>query len=129
MNHFAPSSIMIVGEDSHFCQLLRSYIRRSDYQTRFSHPNHQIVELVQQEQPALIILDVDVPGNGGWLILRELKKHPAVCHIPVMVCSWLDEKERGLQEGGNVYLRMPILFGDFVEALKEIGIKVNVDGE
>jgi hypothetical protein len=43
----------------------------------------------------------------------------------VVICSWSDEKERGVLEGASVYLRMPILYGDFLEALNTIGLKTN----
>lgn len=127
VNHFNPSRIMIVGEDSHFCYLLRSYIRRSAHQTIISHPGDGILELAQREQPAAIILDVDLPGMGGWNLLRALKTHPGTREIPVMICSWLDEKERGTQEGANVCVRMPILYGDFVEALNSVGVAVHLE--
>jgi hypothetical protein len=35
----------------------------------------------------------------------------------VIVCSWLDQEARGLAEGANVYLHMPILYVDFEAAL------------
>ena len=129
MSHFSPDSIMVVGEDSHFCYLLQSYIRRSAHQTMFSYPDYRVVELVQKEKPALIILDVDLPGLTGWNLLRALKSHPNTCAIPVMICSWLDETDRSQQEGANISLRMPILYNDFVEALNSIGVMVNHDGD
>jgi CheY-like chemotaxis protein len=129
MNHFVPASIMIVGDDSHFCYLLRSYIRRSAHQTMFAYPSDKVVELVQHEKPALIVIDVDLPGMGGWNLLREIKAHPATREIPVMICSWLDEKERGAQDGANICLRMPILYGDFVDALNSVGVKAIAESE
>jgi CheY-like chemotaxis protein len=129
MTQFAPSSIMIVGDDSHFCYLLRSYIRRSAHQTMFAYPDDKVVKLAYQDKPALIVLDVDLPGAGGWNLLRELKGHPDTCKIPVMICSWLDEKERGIQEGASICLRMPILYGDFVDALNSVGVKVASESE
>jgi CheY-like chemotaxis protein len=46
-----------------------------------------------------------------------LKADPEVGKIPVIVCSWLDEEARGLTEGADIYLRMPILYADFEAAL------------
>jgi CheY-like chemotaxis protein len=129
MDLSAPSSIMIVGDDSHFCYLLRSYIRRSAHQASFSYPGERVVALAQQEKPVLIVLDVDLPGMAGWRLLRVLKAHQDTREIPVMICSWLDEKERGALEGANICLRMPILYGDFVDALNSVGVKAKIDSE
>jgi len=127
MNHFDLSSIMIVGEDSHFCYLLRSYIRRSAHQALLYHPADEVLEIAQREHPAVIILDVDLSGMGGWNLLRVLKTHSETREIPVMICSWLDEKDRGAQEGANITLRMPILYGEFVEALNAVGVSADME--
>ena len=95
----------------------------------FAYPDDKVVKLAYQDKPALIVLDVDLPGAGGWNLLRELKAHPDTCNIPVMICSWLDEKERGTQAGASICLRMPILYGDFVDALHSIGVKVAAESE
>jgi len=118
---------MIIGEDSHFCYLLRSYIRRSAHQTLFSLPVDEVLEIAQRENPLVIILDVDLAGMCGWNLLRGLKTHSETREIPVMICSWLDEKERGAQEGANITLRMPILYGEFVEALNTIGVSADME--
>jgi hypothetical protein len=41
----------------------------------------------------------------------------------VIVCSWLNEEVRGLAEGADLYLRMPILYADFRDALAAILMK------
>jgi hypothetical protein len=42
--------------------------------------------------------------------------------IPVVICSWLIEEKSGIEEGADVYLRMPILYENFQEALAKAGI-------
>jgi CheY-like chemotaxis protein len=78
--------------------------------------------IAQREQPVAIILEVDHPGSTGWHTLRSLKMNDITGKIPVIVCSWLDEKDRCLEEGVDVYLRMPILYEDFEKALSHMGI-------
>jgi CheY-like chemotaxis protein len=125
MERDVPVSIMIIGEDSHFGYLMRSYVRRSAHKILYSHPETGVLDIIQNERPSAIILDVDLHAAGGWTLLRSLKSNTETCHIPVVICSWADEKERGILEGASVYLRMPILYGDFLEALNMIGLKSN----
>jgi DNA-binding response OmpR family regulator len=49
-----------------------------------------------------------------------LKSDPEAGRIPVIVCSWQDESVRGLAEGADVYLRMPILYNEFGAALTAV---------
>lgn len=127
MNPVEPASILIIGEDSHFDYLMRSYVHRSGHPILFSHPGDSVLDVIQRGQPAVIVLDVDLPGMSGWNLLRTLKSNQSTAKIPVVICSWLDEQERGSQQGADVYLRMPILYGDFLEALHHVGIQVDLN--
>ena len=124
MNQALPAKIMVVGNDSHFCYLMRRYIRESSCSLIFAYPNENILEVTRQANPAAIILEIYPPGTMGWLALRTLKSNPDVSSIPVILCSWQDEEPRGINEGAEVYLRMPILYNDYLGALQQVGIPV-----
>lgn len=117
-----PAKIMVVGNDAHFCYLMRRYVRESLCSLVFAYPNENILELTQQAHPAAIILEVNPPGTMSWLALHALKSDPEVSHIPVILCSWQDDETRGSHEGADVCLRMPILYSDYLGALQRVGI-------
>jgi CheY-like chemotaxis protein len=60
------------------------------------------------------------PPLDGWTILGALKTDPYTRHIPVIVCSVLDEQERAKQLGASGYLLKPILEEDLVAALDRL---------
>lgn len=123
MDQTSNSRIMLVGGDSHFLYLMQRYVRRSAHKIISANLEGDILALTRFEKPAAIVLEVNLPETIGWHILRALKTDPEVRKIPVIVCSWLDEEERGLAEGADIYLRMPILYSDFETALESISIK------
>jgi CheY-like chemotaxis protein len=123
MDQISKKQIMIVGGDSHFSYLMQRYVRRSAHDIINVNLGEDLLPLARREKPAAIVLEVDRPETIGWQILRALKTDPEVGKIPVIVCSWLDEEARGLAEGADIYLRMPILYSDFGEALATIFIK------
>ncbi len=129
MNPSASANIMIIGEDTHFCYLFRSYLHRSNHQAMFAHPDDSVIETATQMRPAAIIIDVDLPGLSGWPLLRAFKTCQSTKDIPILICSWMDEKERGAKEGASLYLRMPVLYKDFLEALQSIGIFSSMKSE
>jgi CheY-like chemotaxis protein len=81
------------------------------------------VELAKCQKPAAIILEVDRPKTIGWQLLQDLKVDQETGAIPVIVCSWLEEEALALDQGANAYLRLPILYSDFVTALESILIE------
>ncbi len=123
MEQTSNNRIMIVGGDSHFSYLMQRYVRRSAHKIISANLGEDLLALARCEKPVAIVLEVDLPETIGWHILRALKADPEVGKIPVIICSWLDEEVRGLAEGEDIYLRMPILYEDFEAALESILMK------
>lgn len=113
---------MVIGNDIHFCYLIQSYIRESTRLALITSWMDDALTLARREQPAAIVMEIDRPGTLGWNFLRELKSEVSTHAIPVVLCSWLDEQQRGLKEGAAACLRMPILYKDFISVLSEIGL-------
>lgn len=120
MDQIAKKQIMIVGKDSRFSYLLQRFVRTSAHRVILVNLSDDVLSLVRCEKPVAIVLEVDVPESVGWHTLRTLKSDSEAGRIPVIVCSWLDESARGLAEGADVYLRMPILYKEFGAALAAI---------
>lgn len=66
------------------------------------------IQEVLRINPALIILDIELPNVSGWTILNQLKIRPQTKDIPVVVASVVDERSRGLALGAAEYLVKPI---------------------
>ncbi len=124
MNQASTGSIMVIGNDAHFCYLMQSYIRESASQVLVTSLLDDALALASREQPTAIILEIDNPGNEGWYLLRGLKAGSLTCRIPVVLCSWLDEQKRGIEEGAATCLRRPILYKDFISALTSLGLNL-----
>jgi len=65
-----------------------------------------------------------MPGIDGWQVLDSLKGDPDTRHIPVVVCSIIEDLEKGFSLGAADYLVKPILEDDLVNALD----RLNSDG-
>jgi len=122
MNQRISASIMVIGTDLHFCYLMRRYVRESDHPLLFSGPDEKAFDLAQHEKPAIIVMEAGLHDSRAQQMLTALKTNPCTCEIPVILCSWHDEDLHRLEEGADVYLRMPILYGDFLATLTDLNI-------
>jgi DNA-binding response OmpR family regulator len=111
---------MIVGVDSDFVYLMQYYAKKSGCQAVVSAPDSETLGLAKRRNPALIVLEADLADAVGWEILRSLKSDQATQHIPVAVCSWLDDEESELAAEAAFYLQKPVLYGDFVAASADV---------
>ncbi len=60
------------------------------------------------QRPAAIILDIIMPHQDGWSVLRALKNDRELCEIPVILATILADRELGLSLGAVEYLTKPI---------------------
>ena len=75
--------------------------------------------------PALILLDLNLPKVGGLELLRKMRADERTQLIPVVVLtsSKLDEDILdSYRNGANAYVRKPVRFSDFAEAVRTLGV-------
>ena len=72
-------------------------------------------------QPDLIVLDILLPDQVGWEVLRALKAEPSTQNIPVLVVSVLDEPERARDLGAAALLLKPLNRDRLIQSLHDIG--------
>jgi two-component system response regulator len=78
-----------------------------------------------RDQPALVLLDLKLPKLDGLEVLRRIREHPDTRLVPVVILtSSREEQDRlhGYLNGANSYIRKPIDFAHFVEAVRQVGL-------
>lgn len=78
------------------------------------------LDQARENRPIAITLDIQWPGHDGWQVLKALKNDPSTKHIPVIVCSMSEEKEKGIGLGASEYLTKPILGEDLAAVLNRL---------
>ena len=77
------------------------------------------------ELPALILLDLKVPKVDGLEVLRRIRADPRLKLLPVVILTSSSEQSdiiRGYDLGANGYVRKPVDFQQFAEAVKTLGL-------
>jgi two-component system response regulator len=76
-------------------------------------------------RPALVLLDVNLPKVNGLEVLRRIRSNSRTAGLPVVVLTTSNE-ERDIVDsyrlGANSFVRKPVMFGDFVDATKVLGV-------
>jgi two-component system, response regulator len=74
--------------------------------------------------PALVLLDLNIPKVNGLRVLQRLRADPRTKLVPVVILTSSDEEHdvvQGYWAGANSYVRKPVDFGRFVEAIRQLG--------
>jgi len=112
--------ILSIDDDPQVIGLYERYLHTQGYEIiPLTDPSHAL-ERVKQLKPFAVTLDVMMPGINGWEVLESLKSDPDTRDIPVIICSIIEDLERGFNLGATDYLVKPILEDDFVGALDRL---------
>jgi two-component system response regulator len=79
----------------------------------------------RREQPALVLLDLNLPRLDGIGVLRAIRADPEIRHLAVVVLTSSDEDQDRLaayREYANSYVRKPVDYDQFAVAARELGL-------
>jgi len=98
--------VVIVEDDKNFASILKDYAVDHGFKPVMVDDGNKAVEVVKQQLPDAVILDIKLPGKDGWQILKELKLDEKTAHIPVHLMSAGDvETKRIRSEGAISFMR------------------------
>lgn len=116
--------ILAIDDDPHIISLYERYLQPKGYTVIGLSDPAKAAERVKQLKPFAITLDIMMPGYDGWQVLTDLKSSPETRDIPVVVCSIVEEEEKGFSLGAADYLVKPVLEEDLLTSLD----RLNGDG-
>lgn len=102
--------ILIVDDEPDVLELVGSNLRRAGFEVASAGDGREALEKAARLQPALVVLDVMLPGMAGTEVCKLLKRDPATASIPViMLTARAEEIDRvvGLELGADDYVTKP----------------------
>jgi len=112
--------IAIVEDEPELAALVADYVRAAGYQPEVFHDGAQALDAIRRAPPALVVLDLMLPGLDGLSLCRALR---AFSTVPViMVTARVEEIDRllGLETGADDYLCKPFSPRELVARIKAI---------
>jgi PAS domain S-box-containing protein len=109
---------MVIEDSTTAAAQLSRYLQELGAHVEISSHSTGTVERAIALQPDVIILDILLPDEDGWQVLRALKAEPRTHDIPVIVVSVVDTPERARELGAAEVLLKPIDREMFVAALR-----------
>jgi CheY-like chemotaxis protein/anti-sigma regulatory factor (Ser/Thr protein kinase) len=102
------ATVLVIDDDPEACEIIERYLTKDGYTVATAASGEQGLRLAHELQPAVITLDVMMPGMDGWSVLRMLKSDPKLHNIPVIMLSMIDDRTRGYSLGAVDYLTKPV---------------------
>jgi len=115
----AHLTVLAIDDDPQVIKLYERYLNDANYQVVAVTDPSLALEQAREVQPFVITLDIMMPDTDGWQLLKDLKSDPTIGHIPVIICSLLEEPAKGIELGAASYLVKPILEDELVQTISQ----------
>ncbi|MCP5026244.1 MAG: response regulator transcription factor [Actinomycetia bacterium] len=120
----AAPLVLVVDDEENIRFLVQSGLELGGFRTTTATNGSEALDAVERERPALIVLDVMMPGMDGFAVLERLQATGV--RIPVIMLTardTTDDRVRGLTDGAADYLVKPFAIAELVAR-----VRLRIDG-
>ncbi len=100
--------VLVIDDDAPARDLMKRYLERDGFRVETRASGLAGIEAARELKPAVITLDVMMPGMDGWAVLKALKSDAELRDIPVVMATIVSDRNLGYALGAADYLTKPI---------------------
>lgn len=115
--------VLIIDDDRLVTSMVQKALAERGFGVAVCNESARYRESVEREKPGLVILDVNMPGLGGFDVLRSLRSVPETAGVPVMMLtdrSDVEDKVLGFETGADDYLPKPFSILELAARVKNL---------
>lgn len=104
----AKGKILVVDDEQDVAKALKVRLKANGYHVVLASDSVQAFIMASKERPDLIILDIMIPGGGGFVVAERLKQSQTTQHIPIIFLTGISGGEdRAYKVGASGYVMKP----------------------
>lgn len=120
-------TILVVDDEPNARSLLRLILVRAGFDVLVAQDGYEALKEVERTIPAVVILDIMMPGIDGFVVCEKLRQDDRTADLPIIMLSARADPEsinRGLSLGASKYLTKPVTPDLLIQEVNEVlGIK------
>jgi two-component system OmpR family response regulator len=116
----SPTHLAVLDDEADITQLLASYLAGQGFRVSQVHTGAALIELMASDAPALVLLDLGLPGEDGFAIARQLREHWRCGLVIVTGRGDAVDKVVGLEVGADDYVTKPFDLRELVARIKAV---------
>ena len=101
-------TILVIDDDPSVQDIMSRFLTRLGFEVAAATNGEQGLAMAKKVRPAVITLDVMMPGLDGWEVLKMLKADPELASIPVIMVTIVDNEITAVKLGASGYLVKPV---------------------
>jgi len=116
------SLILIVEDNEKNLKLVRDVLQVKGYETLEAGTAEEGLKIARERKPALILMDIQLPGMSGIEALKALRAAPATAAIPVVAITasvMQQDRQQIMNAGFDGFIEKPINLRNFLETVQK----------
>jgi DNA-binding response OmpR family regulator len=114
----AKGKILVVDDEQDMAKALKVRLKANGYHVVLASDSVQAFVMAGKERPDLIILDIMIPGGGGFVVAERLKQSQTTHHIPIIFLTGIPGgEEKAHQLGASGYVMKPYHPDELMETI------------
>jgi CheY-like chemotaxis protein len=114
------TSVLLLEDDRDMGLLLRTLLEIEGYQVVEYAPTQPAIAQTEAASPDLVLLDVHLGGKDGLQILRDLRAHPNLHDIRIIMTSGINLTQECLRDGANAFITKPYMPDNLLQLIKKV---------
>jgi len=113
--------VLVVDDNLQNLELIMAYLEDVDCQTVSASSGMEALDIIANQIPDLVLLDVMMPRISGFEVCRRIKNDPHTAHIPVIMVTALNELadiEKAINSGTDDFLSKPVNKWELITRVK-----------
>lgn len=102
-----PNKVLIVDDDRTMTQLLKTLLELDGFSVAIVRQGSQVIDTALSEKPDAILMDVHIGDADGLEILRQVRQHPTLKTLPVIMSSGRDVEDESKARGASAFILKP----------------------
>jgi CheY-like chemotaxis protein len=120
------STVLVIDDDPAVHEVVQRTLGREGFSVLGATSGAEGIATARAIRPAVILLDVMMPGQDGWQVLRALKGDATLADTPVVMATVLDERPLAESLGAADYLIKPIDRDELRRVIEDLSSRANV---
>lgn len=115
--------ILIVDDEPNIIMSLEYTFKKSNFEVFIARDGQEALDILENETPDAIILDVMMPNVDGYATITEIKKNDKLKHCKIVFLSAKNKEsdiEKGMNLGANAYMTKPFSIKKLVDKINEL---------
>ena len=113
--------VLVVDDNEDNANIIRDYLEARGYPITVAYRGDEAMKQFNSVKPAIVLLDVMMPGMDGWQVCRKIKTGPSGRDVRVIMVTalqdWMD-KRQALETGADDYVEKPFELSKLVTVVE-----------